>query len=104
MKRRPALIIPSTGAIRFDPQLDVSLESLQRLVGGTIECITLSDKAKRAVEHAFKVKLGRRPCLVCHDEGLLLQLPPNPVASVVYSMCCREEAVVFGNCVITDVP
>jgi hypothetical protein len=102
--RRPALIIPTTGAVRFDPQMDVSLDALQRLVGGTIECITLSDKVRRAVEHAFKVDLGVRPALVCNDEGLLLRLPVNSVASVVYTMLCREEAAIFGDCLICDVP
>ena len=45
-------------------ELDNTLETMQKFVGGLIECITLSDT-------------GSAVTLVCNDEGKLLGLPLN---------------------------
>lgn len=45
-------------------ELDNTLESMQKFVGGNIECLTMHDS-------------GSEVTLVCNDEGKLLGLPLN---------------------------
>lgn len=59
----------------------LTLESMQRLVGGYIEFVTLSGSP------------GRREILIVNEEGLLKDLPRNPAATQLY----RNTRVAIGS-------
>lgn len=57
-----------------------SLEELQRCVGGYIEVVRVQDKEKAAY-------------LIVNEEGLILQLPLNPIASEIAQQRIVGDAV-----------
>ncbi len=63
-----------------------SLRELQAVVGGYIEIITLRD--------------GR--LMILNEEGNLLGLPPNPVATVIAYNALTEANGIVGDVLICD--
>ena len=61
MSKEIKVIIKHPGQDPFEATIDNTLESCQAVVGGYIECVTLTSDI----------------CLVCNEEGRLLNLPEN---------------------------
>ena len=78
------------------------LASFQKFVGGTIDCVYLPPNVIAGLEKMYDVKLGKRACIVIHDEGLLIDLPPNFWATLIAMQAGHE--LIVGDVLICDVP
>jgi len=63
---------------------DYKLEELQGYVGGLIEIVPLTDGE----------------IMVVNEEGLINDLPINPVATAIYQNATGDDGYIFGNVVI----
>lgn len=104
---RPAILLRTGNEPELDPAFEVSLDNLQRVVGGHVDFAGVDPLIVRQLENRLGVDLGDRRYLrlVVHDEGLLHHLPENPVATLVhYGMTPRGIPYpVVGDCVLVEV-
>lgn len=76
-------IVPANGT-------DFSLEEAQKVVGGLIEVVNLSDE----------INLSDEMIIVCNEEGLFMDFDVNEKAT---ELCHKSEAISPGSFIVGDV-
>lgn len=101
-KPRPCLIIPADSGlpIRVEQAQSCDLASLQKLVGGNIEFVSISRSRVRELEAQHGVKLGGAQ-LYANEEGLLQGLPVNERATALVE---GHTMPIVGDCFVMHVP
>lgn len=103
-ERLPAILLRVGRAPVVDRAFPTSTKALRAFIGGPFDCAWLEEKIVRALEQTFRMRfrLVQGPaicaCLVVHDEGLVLGLPRNRLASQLYG------ALIVGDALVMDVP
>ena len=93
MKKEIRAIIKEPKKSAFVKTIPNTLESLQNLVGGYIQCISLGQKN------------GKPILAICNEEGKLMGLPNN--IPIGYDVLCGTVVIVgdagedFGDCPLT---
>ena len=84
MDKLTAVIVPVEKPA-YVAQIDNSLEAMQDLVGGYIETVFVEDTGN----------LFGGTCIVCNEEGRILELPPNKLGFV-------GQFFIISNTIIGD--
>lgn len=82
MNKTFALVLPAQGRPYKVSVTAPEGDFIRQTVGGHFDCVR--DRAGRS--HAY-----------CHDEGLLLGLPINPIATAFFGRIIAGDVVVFGS-------
>lgn len=65
----------------------ITLEEMQKIVGGYIEIVSLRSEKKR---------------MVVNEEGAIIPLKPNFLATVIYRKETGSQSAIFGDVLLTD--
>jgi hypothetical protein len=77
-----AVIVETNGTFR-DTEIDSGLDTFQGIVGGYIEGV-----------------FGNVAMMYVNEEGLLLRLPPNPLATLFAQEILKRDVVLYGTALI----
>jgi len=88
-KEKTMRIIYADGCIEdYKPKgKRVTLEEMQKVVGGYIEIVSLASEKKR---------------MVVNEEGAIIPLKPNFIATMIYRKETGSTSVIYGDALLTD--
>lgn len=103
---RTAILLPARGAPALDRAFPIDdLAHLQRMVGGYIEALRLSDvqlaRAQRLFPHA-PIGAGPHVYLVCNEEGKLQGMPTNLTATAL--VLPELDDMIVGDAFVVEMP